>query len=134
MYSVSTKVKLHYTDAAGVMFFGNYFKLIHDAYEDFLDSFGFNLGNIIDKSDYLILIVHSEADYRQPVRTGQSVNITIVVDKIKNSSFVLNYIITNEKEEKVANLQTVHIAIDKSNSKKMSLPDELRVHLEKYVG
>ena len=134
MYSVSTKVKLHYTDAAGVMFFGNYFKLIHDAYEDFLDSFGFNLGNIIDKSDYLILIVHSEADYRQPVRTGQSVNIAIVVDKIKNSSFVLNYIITNEKEEKVANLQTVHVAIDKSNGKKMSLPDKLRVHLEKHTG
>ncbi len=134
MYSVSTKVKLHYTDAAGVMFFGNYFKLIHDAYEDFLDSFGFNLGDIIDKSDYLILIVHSEADYRQPIRTGQSININMTVDKIKNSSFVLNYVITNEKEERIANLQTVHVAIDKSNGKKISLPAELRIQLEKHIN
>ncbi|MEA1979900.1 MAG: thioesterase family protein [candidate division Zixibacteria bacterium] len=134
MYSVSTKVKLHYTDAAGVMFFGNYFKLIHDAYEDFLDSCGFNLGDVIDKSDYLILIVHSEADYRQPVRAGQSVNINMAVDKIKNSSFVLNYVITNEKEKKIANLQTVHVAIDKSNGKKISLPAELRIQLERHVG
>lgn len=134
MYSVSTKVKLHYTDAAGVMFFGNYFKLIHDVYEDFLDSFGFNLGDIIDNSDYLVLIIHSEADYRQPIRAGQLVNVAIVVNKIKNSSFVLNYTLTNDKNEKVANLQTVHVAIDKANGKKISLPDKFRAQLEKHLS
>ncbi len=41
MFTYKTKISLHDTDAAGIIFFANQFKIVHDAYEDLLESFGF---------------------------------------------------------------------------------------------
>jgi hypothetical protein len=38
MYTYQTTIRLHHTDAAGVVFFSNLFVIAHDAYESFLES------------------------------------------------------------------------------------------------
>ncbi len=41
MYQYHHKVKLHETDAAGILFFSHQFEMIHDAYESLLEKIGF---------------------------------------------------------------------------------------------
>jgi acyl-CoA thioesterase FadM len=36
MFKTQTNVKLHDTDAAGILFFSNHFRIAHTAYEDFM--------------------------------------------------------------------------------------------------
>jgi len=38
MFTIQNKNQIAYTDAAGIIFFANQFKIIHDAYEDLLKS------------------------------------------------------------------------------------------------
>ena len=52
MFTYQTKIKLHDTDAAGVIFFANQFKIIHDAYESLLEGIEFGFANLIRNKDF----------------------------------------------------------------------------------
>ena len=66
MYHYQTTIRLHQTDAAGVVFFSNLFVIAHDAYESFLESH-LPLNAILSDGVYIIPIVHAEADYLLPL-------------------------------------------------------------------
>jgi len=128
-HKIKSTVKLHETDAAGILFFGNYFKVAHDAYESFMTSIGFDFNWIINEADFLLLIAHAESEYRRSLRLGESLAVEMSVESLGQSSFVLNYIVTNESNDPVAILKTVHVAVAKETNIKMHLPEELRKKL-----
>ena len=125
MFKLSDKVRLPDTDSAGILFFGNYFKLAHIIYEDFMESIGFSLQYIIDDSDILILIVHTEADYKTSLRLSQPYDLELSVEKIGSRSFTLRYRFVNRDNELCAEVQTVHAVINKKTKKSVSIPEEL---------
>jgi YbgC/YbaW family acyl-CoA thioester hydrolase len=125
MFETRLKVKLYDTDAAGIVFFGNYFRMAHDAYEALMQSIGCGIDHILLKEDYLLPVVHAEADYKKPVATGASIDVTIRAE-VHETSFVLSYAFKDDKGASVATLQTVHVAIDREAGGKISLPEKLR--------
>lgn len=133
MFSVLSTVRLHHTDAAGVLFFGDYFRLAHDAYEDFLESIGYSISHVLENAESLLLIVHAESDYRRPLHAGEHCLINVTVERIGGSSFILAYTISSESGSEAANLRTVHVAADRTTGKKCPLPadlvEKLRPHL-----
>ncbi|MEA2031184.1 MAG: thioesterase family protein [candidate division Zixibacteria bacterium] len=137
MYDLDINVRLHETDAAGVLFFGNYFKIAHDAYEQYMQSIGFNFRQIIDEESYLILIVHAEGDFHKPVYVGDSISVSISASKIGRTSFELEYQLTYlDTPQKLshqikAKVKTVHVVIDKETKEPIPLPIKLRTGLEK---
>lgn len=130
MFETKTKIKLHDTDAAGVVFFVSHFRIAHIAYEEFLQSIDCGLEWIIGESDYLVLIAHAEADYLRPLRLGDDISISIQATKIKRVSFELTTSIMDAQGEVGATVQTVHVAIDKKDGRKIKLPGILRAGLE----
>ena len=129
MYTLNTAVRLPDTDAAGILFFGNYFKLAHDAYESFVKSIGFGLEYIIREADFLILIAHAEADYKKPLQLGAAVTVELKVEDVGQTSFVLSYSLQDAQKNKAAELKTVHVTVDKKSGDKLPLPAELREKL-----
>lgn len=132
MFNCHDTVKLPDTDAAGILFFGNYIKLAHIIYEDFMETIGFSLKYIIDEADYLILIAHTEADYKKSLRLGDGYDLSVQVEKIGNCSFTLKYYFTEVNDDAVAELQTVHVVVDKSSQRPSPLPKKLVEQLKKY--
>lgn len=133
MYTYDTSVKLHDTDAAGVLFFGNYFRLIHEAYENYMAAIGFDFYHIIHEADFLLLIVHAEADFKQPLHVGDKVEIRIRSDKIGRTSFTLGYEVVNTEDTVVATGETIHANISKETGKPVVIPDGLRAALEEIA-
>ena len=130
MFVYDTTVKLHMTDAAGVLFFGNYFTLAHDAYEQFMNSVGFNFHSIIMEEPFLILIVHTDSDFLKPLHTGDTVRISIQPVNIGRTSFTLGYQMATADGTVVAKLHTVHVVIKKENQKPIAIPEKLKNALE----
>ncbi|MFH1688405.1 MAG: thioesterase family protein [bacterium] len=130
MFETKTNIKLHDTDAAGITFFVNHFRIAHTAYEAFMKSIGVGLDFIIRDADYYVLIAHAEADYKRPLFHGDSLTITLKAESIGNSSFVLGYEFNDGRERLAATLRTVHVAIDKKSGEKMPLPEKLRLGLD----
>lgn len=130
MFETKTHVKLHDTDAAGVAFFANYFRIAHTAFEALMSSIGVGLDYIIKKADYLILIAHADADYDRPLLLGEKITISIKTESIGESSFILVYEFKDRAREVAARVRTVHVAISKSEAKKIPLPEQVRLGLE----
>ena len=133
MFAIKKKAVLRDTDAAGIVFFGNYFHLSHDAYEAFMESIDSGLPQILKEGSYLLLVVHAEADYKQSLMFGQEYEIKIVVDQLGSTSFTLRYEFIDSTNQPVASLKTVHVATDSVTRSKIEIPEELRSKLTKAM-
>jgi len=131
MFTYQTKIRLHDTDAAGIIFFANQFKIVHDAYEDLLEEFGWSFEKMLKGTDYFLPIVHAESDYKVPVRVGDKITIAIKVGHIGNTSFSFEYTL-NRGKTLVGTAKTVHVTINQKTRQKIPLPAALRRALTKY--
>ncbi|RKY05018.1 MAG: hypothetical protein DRP56_09385 [Planctomycetota bacterium] len=129
MYHYQTTIRLYQTDAAGVVFLPNLFVIAHNAYESFLDS-RLPLNAILSDGEYIIPVVHAEADCLRPLFLSEKIGVALSLDQIKSSSFSLSYVITNSKTETATRLKTTHAVRSRETQKKISIPDSVKNALE----
>ena len=130
MYIYQTKIKLHETDAAGLLFFSNQFKIIHDAYEALLETIGFGFAELIRNKDFFLPIVHSESDYKLPLFVGDVLEVRVKTEKVGQTSFTLAYTLLNTQQQVVGTARTVHVTVDKKANQKIPLPQDMRRKIE----
>lgn len=129
MYKYQTTIRLHHTDAAGVIYFASLFVLAHECYESFLEQYT-SIGSILDQNELLIPIVHADADYLMPLRVSEKITIEMTVTKIGKSSFELGYTFTNSSSQITAEAKTAHVVIAKDTRKPMPIPQFLKTALD----
>ncbi len=112
-------------DPAGIMFFSRVFEFCHSAYEEWMSGLGLARDYFTDP-EITVPLIHAEADYIKPIKPGETITIEILVEKIGGSSFTLNYIVYNSKNEKAAAVKTAHVFINKSSFTKCAVPEEFR--------
>lgn len=81
-FTYQRRIAFHETDAAGVVYFANFFRLAEEAETHALAS----LGNVVTRDGYLYPRVHVEADYLAPLRFFDAVSVHASVLKIGSSS------------------------------------------------
>ena len=133
-FQYDTTIKLHDTDAAGLLFFGHQFRIVHDAYQAFMEESGFNFAEIIRQGEILVPIVHAEADYLEPLAVGDKLTIVMSAAKISEHSFTLSYDLQRPNLTSVGTVQTVHVTVDRVSGKKTPLPVSLRGALQNITG
>lgn len=126
MLIYKTIVKMQDTDAAGILFFGSQFKMMHEAYEKFLESIDFSFAKLIRKTSFFLPIVHAEADYKWPLFVGDRITISLRIGRIGQTSFTISYTLLNNKKKIVGLGKTVHVSVNAKNHKKIPLPSPLR--------
>ncbi|MBI5267275.1 MAG: acyl-CoA thioesterase [candidate division Zixibacteria bacterium] len=131
MFVWRTTVKLHDTDAAGLLFYGHQFKMAHDCYEALLESIGFPMAWWLRESDCFLPIVHASADFKLPLFVGDKIEIRLRVEKLGQSSYTLAQDIVDSKGRSVGTVTTVHVVVDKKSGRKTPIPDKFRAALEK---
>jgi len=82
MFTHHTYIYLHYTDAAGRLFFANQFYFIHEAKEHFLASLGLGIKDLLEHPSATFPIVHAEADYKAVLEAGDEIDIGVRIEKI----------------------------------------------------
>src|ERR1700735_4955363 len=90
MFIYHTQVRLKDTDATGVLFFTEQFRMASEAFEEFLKDRGFSLKQLLESS-YLMPIVHAEGDYFAPLIVGDELEISLRVLKLGTSSVTLEF-------------------------------------------
>lgn len=128
MFEYSTEIKMYDADPAGVLFFANQFRLVHDAYQAFLREKGMPLGDILHTAPFALPVVHAQTDYNIPLRVSDRVTIKLKLKHKGNSSFTIGHGIykTGKKDQILAGSgETVHVSIDKKSGQKIPLPQEV---------
>ena len=119
-----TVVKMYDTDAAGILYFANQFRFVHDAWESFLNSKGIFIHKLINSSEYMFVIAHAESDYIAPVYLGDELMVLLNVERIGKQSVTFKYDLFRDNEL-VGKAKTVHVAIDSNTRKAIELPQDL---------
>jgi 1,4-dihydroxy-2-naphthoyl-CoA hydrolase len=125
MYEYNTTIKLHEVDAAGILFFANYFKLANDTLEGFLESRGMSIRKLLQEVPYLLPVVHAEMDYKMSLVVGDKVTVKLEVEKIGQGSVILAYRVLRGGKDLAASGRIVHASIDRKTGEKIPVPQEL---------
>lgn len=125
MFRTEVKINFFDCDPAGIMFFGNIFKVAHSAYEELLQKENLKRDYFMD-SEYAIPLVHSEADFIKSIFPGENVTVQLAVTALKESSFELGYEVMNTNGELCARVKTVHVSVKKQDWQKSALPEDLK--------
>lgn len=125
MFRTETKINFFDCDPAGVMFFGNIFKIAHSAYEELLQNGDLERDYFKD-DQFALPLVHSEADFLRPIMPGEKVTVQLTLSALKESSFELSYEVISPKGEVCARVKTVHVSVLKSGWQKTPLPQDLK--------
>lgn len=129
MFKTEVIVRFHDADAGGVIFFANLMKLAHNAYEELLQNLNLERNYFFD-DEYLLPIIHTEADFKKPIKAGERLFVVVAASDIRESSFELSYDFLDEDNQLKAAAKTVHTAVDKKSFTKTSLPKELKRELK----
>ncbi len=126
-------VRMYDTDAAGILYFGNQFRFVHDAFETVMANEGFSFQQFFDHEPFLFVIVHAESDYLASMHVGDEISVETWVQTIGTTSFQICYDIYRGSEL-TGRSKTVHVCINKETRVKQALPPQIRAFLERYTA
>jgi 1,4-dihydroxy-2-naphthoyl-CoA hydrolase len=131
LFQFQTRVTLYDSDAAGFLFFANQFRLVHDAYEAFLESKNLGLSRIVKDTSYLLPVVHASTNYKAVLIPGDPVLIKLGLKKMGKTSFTVAHEIYKTDGTLAGYGETIHVSLDKKSRKKISVPAEIKEILSK---
>lgn len=130
MYTHMLSLRMHHTDAAGIIYFGRAFEIFGDVFEAFFSSSGHAIGPMMRDSTLLLPVVHAEADYAIPMQLGDEVQVTVWVHAVGNTSFTLAYTIRLPDGRISCRGKTIHAVIDRTCNKAVPIPAKFRTFLD----
>lgn len=128
IYTVKRVVKLQDIDAAGIVYFPRFLEYCHDAYFELLMAEGIDLPKSIQGGEYILPLVHAEADFKVPLRFGDEIAVCVEGAIKKKSSYTVLYSVhlVDDFRTLCCTAKTVHAAINRITFKPLKqVPDEI---------
>ncbi len=131
MFIYKKKILFGDCDSAGILFFANLFKYMHEAYEYFIESFT-NYENHFNNSVVAYPVIKATADYYSPLLLGKTAEIEVSATQIRENSFELEYVFLIDDEIKAVG-KTAHVCVDINTLEKSPLNLNLIKGLEQSL-
>ncbi len=122
-------------DPAGIVFYGNFFKLAHHALEEALPRLGINWESWFRHTDHGAPLRHAEATYHAPLRPGEKFEVRLRLARLGESSLTWEYQFLSPPPQGrlLAELSTTHVFFDLHKRQKMALPSNIREKLQSLL-
>jgi len=118
-------VRLHHTDAAGVIFCSRLLELAHEAYEALLERAGLGLGAVLAQGEVRLPVVAVEAEFARPIRVGDRLQVELTLTRRGDHSYQVAYRFRDAAGTEVARAATRHVALDAIHGRPTALPQAL---------
>ena len=132
-FTTSVQVRFGHVDPAGIVYFPRIYDYLHEVFEEVWERH-------VDERYYKILsqdrvgfpLVHSEVDFRSPLRFGDRPNMRVTCYKLGRSSLGLRYRFDVDGRECV-DARMVTACVDLRTQKSFALPAKYRSAFEKIM-
>jgi 1,4-dihydroxy-2-naphthoyl-CoA hydrolase len=130
------RIRLHDTDAAGVLFFAHLLRHAHDAYEQLMEAAGLPLDAWLREPGRPALpITQASARFERPMRHGDLIEVELWVEELRQRSFALVYRFSDSEGRTCANARTVHVMVVRGDGPGATrLPETLEQVLRTGLG
>jgi 1,4-dihydroxy-2-naphthoyl-CoA hydrolase len=119
-------VRLHHTDAAGLIFFPRLFDLVQEVLEIAMAERGASIEARLAGDGPIMPVVHCEADFQHPLRLGDEVTVEMHCEKLGAKSLGFLYRFLDAAGEEAARARTVHVAMDRRTGESVALTEQMR--------
>lgn len=133
MFQVERRAQFDQCDPGGVLFYGQFFSLSHQAIEAYITSLNIQWKDWFDHREWAIPIRHTEADYFLPVPAGSEFQIKVRLESVGNSSVQFQTQFSSALGLH-AEVRSVHVFVDRAQRKKREIPKMILSLLESELG
>ena len=137
-FTMQKMVRFHHCDPAGIVFYPQFFYLLHEVQEDFLAQIGFPEHELI-KRGIGVPIVDLKTEFLGMCRNGDQLLLSLILTKIGNSSLGMQYeiratgVAPGEHPPLRLRASSVVVYSQVPGGKAMRIPDDLRTALTPYL-
>ncbi len=123
-FSYPYTVRLADTDAAGVLYFAQLWRICHEAYEEQLVALGFDWSQLLQAAEFALPIAQGSADFLGPIVCGDRLLVTLAPAALSRNEFAVNYEIAaqNRPQRLLARARTRHVCIQRATRQRCDLP------------
>lgn len=119
-------------DQQGVVFNGHYLTWFDEACTGLFDHLGMSYPDLIAE-ELDMQVVHTEIDFRAPVRWREPVRVAVQCERIGTTSFTLGFTVlgtdsTGDEQPRVCG-SNVYVVVSTSDWAKREVPERIRVAL-----
>ncbi len=126
------KLKVYYedTDAGGVVYYANYLKFFERARTEALLTIGLSNSKIKDKFGAHIIVKSCNVEYKKSAYLEDNLSIRSFIKSITKTSFMMNQIITKDKDVIVE--AQIHLVLVNQKGKPIKVPDIIFENFKPY--
>ena len=126
------KLKVYYedTDAGGVVYYANYLKFLERARTEALLTIGLSNSKIKDKFGAFIIVKSCNIEYKKSAYLEDNLSIRSFIKSITKTSFMMNQIITKDKDVIVE--AQIHLVLVNQKGKPIKVPDIIFENFKPY--
>jgi 4-hydroxybenzoyl-CoA thioesterase len=134
IFTSRKRIRFHHCDPAGIVFYPQFYVLLHEAQEDFLSTIGHPEHALIT-SGYGVPIVRMETDFVAPCRFGEEIEIDLTLPKLGSSSMQLRYHAHTSGDVSATRLRALGtvVFLDVAAHKALAWPAPLKAALQAYL-
>lgn len=125
-YDYPFTVRFAHVDSAGIAFFSRVYEICHEAFESLLAEAGLPLGFVINDQGWGMPVVHSEANYKAPMRLGEQVLVKATIERLGNSSVTFAYDVRGPEGDIRVQARLTHAFIDTQTFRPCAAPESFR--------
>ncbi len=132
------QVRFHHCDPAGIVFYPQFFYLLHEVQEDFLAHIGFP-EHVLIKSGKGIPIVNLTTEFLGMCRHGDKLTLSLELTRIGNTSIGMQYEVhggdVGDAKSQIIKLRAAGVVVysEIPHGKAIALPDDLRSALLPFL-
>lgn len=129
------KIRFDDVDGAGIVYYPQFLKLCHAAFEDYFDTAAsVSYPDLIHRRRRGFPTVHIEADFTAPLAYGDTAVVDVVVIRLGTSSAEFEYTIVRRRDAAVAFKARITCAyMDLDAQRAVPLDDEVRALLARLL-
>ena len=137
-FTTQKRVRFHHCDPAGIVFYPQFYVLLHEVQEDFLAHIGHPEHEMI-ASGYGVPIVDMKTEFLGMCRHGDVLTITLSLTRIGGASLGMYYEILASAQDGQApaaiklRANGVVVYSEIPHGKSVRIPDDLRLALQPYL-
>ena len=131
-FTRSVTIRFSHCDPAGIVYFPHYFDMFNGVIEDwYTHELDYNYAELITGSRFGFPFVHLDCDFKIPSRMGEVIEMTLLVEKIGNSSLGIAIVCHRDGLERLrAHMVTAMRSLE--TRKAEPIPRGLRDRIEAY--
>jgi acyl-CoA thioester hydrolase len=121
------------TDAAQVVHFSNYFRIVERAEEEMYTQLGISFDEIRQKYNFWLPRAEAQCKFRAPAKYGDTLETNLTIAEIMSKAVKYDFTIISKKTQQlVAEGYIVIVIADRKSGHAVNIPKELTQKLETY--